>query len=52
VQVPQGDFTQDKFIISKRSLVEKNTTKKMPFLSFVKNTNVLRASISEREYYV
>lgn len=52
VQVPQGDFTQDKFIISKRSLVEKNTTKKMPFLSFVKSPNILRASVSEREYYV
>ena len=52
VQVPQGDFTQDKFILSKRSIVEKNSSKKMPFLSFVKYLNLFNAGISEAEYYI
>lgn len=52
VQIPQGDFTQDKFILSKRSVIDQSSTKKMPFLSFVKNANLFNASISSREYSI
>lgn len=39
VQVPQGDFDQDKIIIRKKQLEEKQTVKKLPLLSMAKSAN-------------
>ena len=52
VQVPQGDFTQDKFIVNKKQPEEIKLVKKLPFLSFAKNSNLLNSSINSKEYNI
>ena len=52
VQIPQGDFTQDKFIINKKTISETTKSKKKPFLNFVKDTNLIRDNASRLEYNV
>lgn len=52
VQVPQGDFTQDKFIVSKRTLTQTKVVKKMPFLTFVKNNNLSPLTLQNKEFFL
>ena len=52
VQIPQGDFTQDKFIINKKQKEEIKVIKKLPFLSFVKDGNLFNDTISTKEYSI
>lgn len=52
VQIPQGDFTQDKFIINKKVITEVAKSKKKPFSTFVKDANLIRESAARIEYNV
>ena len=53
VQVPQADFTQDKFIINKKMSQEENVIgKRLPFLSFVKNKNLSTPTLQNREFFL
>ena len=52
VQVPQKDFTQEKFIINKKSNSETRKVKKLPFLSFAKNGNLSPAILSSKEFII
>jgi hypothetical protein len=49
VQIPQGDFSKDKNIINKKTLVIKET-KKFTFSQFVKTANLFSSSAEMREY--
>lgn len=50
VQIPKADFTQEKFIINKKTDVESQSIKRLPFLTFAKNDNIFPPVISNREY--
>ena len=50
VQIPQGDFDQDKIIIRKKQLEEKQKVKKLPLLSMAKSANFFTAAQNEETY--
>lgn len=52
VQIPQRDFTQDKFILNKKTLIEVRQSKKLPFLSFSKNMNLSPSSFVNKEFFI
>lgn len=52
VQIPQGDYTQDKFIINKKYEEESSVVKKLPFLTFTKNENLSSVTLQNREFYL
>lgn len=50
VQIPQGDFDQDKIIIRKKQLEEKQKVKKLPLLSMAKSANFFTATENQETY--
>ena len=49
VQIPQTDFKQDKFIINKKQSTNIKPVKKLPFLNFVKGSNLFTESQQTQE---
>lgn len=52
VTVPQGDFKQDKIIISKKIQEKITKVKTLPFLSFIKGPNLFSTNQSTTEYSI
>lgn len=50
VQIPKSDFTQEKFIVGKKTDVQADAVKKLPFLTFAKNSNLFSPILNKREY--
>lgn len=50
VQVPQGDFDQDKIIIRKKQLEDKQKVKKLPLLSMAKSANFFTTAQNQEIY--
>ena len=50
VQIPQGDFDQDKIIIRKKQLEEKQKVKKLPLLSMAKSSNFFTTTENQETY--
>ena len=52
VSIPQNDFKQEKIITAKKSKVDIQNVKKMPFLSFIRSNNLFSFFDSGKEYYI
>ena len=52
INIPQGDFAENKFIISKKQQTEVKKVKGLPFLNFLKGNNFFTQGERNKEYSI